>query len=105
MGTWWGSLSNKSNQNDKPISITFRRSDQLSIDEIWSVFEVTKSNSRFNALNMLTVVVHLVRIPVGFGMQNNGIKNMGRPLSVMAHLKKCIVQVKTETNCLAHSLI
>ena len=32
-------------------------------------------------------------------------KNMGRPLSVMAHLRKIIIEVKTETNCLAHSLI
>ncbi len=30
---------------------------------------------------------------------------MGRPISVMAHLKKSIVQVKSATNCLAHALI
>ena len=44
-------------------------------------------------------------MPVGFGLQGNGIKTLGRPISVMAHLKKSIVQVKTETNCLAHALI
>ena len=50
-------------------------------------------------------MVHLVRITVVFGLQDNGIKTMGKPLSVMAHLKKCIVQVKTETNCLANALL
>ena len=30
---------------------------------------------------------------------------MGRPLSVMAHLKKRILEVKIETNCLARALI
>ena len=34
-----------------------------------------------------------------------GIKTRGRPLSVMAHLKKSIVEVKAEENCLAHALI
>ena len=35
----------------------------------------------------------------------DGIKPMGRPLSVMAHLKKSIIEVKTETNSLTHALI
>ena len=42
---------------------------------------------------------------VGFGRQGYGIKTMRRPILVMAHLKKSIVQVKAETNCLAHALI
>ena len=98
-------LRNEVNQNDKPIGISFRRQDQLSVDAIWSIFEVTQSNSRFNALDTLTVVLHSVRIPIGFGLPGDGIKTMGRPLSVMAPLKKSIVQVKTETNCLTHALI
>ena len=99
-------IHNESNQNDKPTGISFRRRDQLSVDAIWSVFEkVTQSNARFNALDTLTVVLHSVRIPVGFGLQGNGIKTMGRPLSVMAHLKKSIIQVKFETNCLAPLLL
>ena len=97
---------NECNQNDKPIGISFRRRDQLSVDAIWSVFEkVTQSNSRFNALDTLTVVLHSVRMPVGFGLRGDGIKTMGRSLSIMAHLKKSIIEVKTETNCLAHALI
>jgi len=32
-------------------------------------------------------------------------KSRGRPLSVMAHLKKSIVEVKAEENCLSHALI
>jgi hypothetical protein len=34
-----------------------------------------------------------------------GIKTKGRPLTVMAHLKRSIIEVKAETNCLAHALI
>ena len=44
-------------------------------------------------------------MPVGFGRHGYGIKTIGRPISVMAHLKKSIVQVKSETNCLSHALI
>jgi hypothetical protein len=40
-------------------------------------------------------------MPVGFG---GGIKTKGRQLSIMAHLKKSIVEVKAEQNCLAHAL-
>jgi hypothetical protein len=55
----------------------------------------------FNALDTLTIEVHAVRMPAGFG----GIKTKGRPLGVMAHLKRSISEVKAETNCLAHALI
>jgi len=41
-------------------------------------------------------------MPVRFGY---GIKTKGRQPSVMAHLKKSIVEVKAEENCLAHALI
>ena len=44
-----------------------------------------------------------VRMPVGFGKR--GIKSKGRPLSVMPHLSKSIIEVKTVDNCLAHALI
>ena len=97
-------INNESNQNDKSIGISFRRRDQLSVDAIWSVFEkVTQSNARFNALDTITVVLHSVNLPVGCGYAS--IKTMGQPISVMVHLKKSIVQVKSETNCLAHALI
>ena len=100
------SIHNEANQTDKPIGISFRRRDQLSIDAIWSVFEkVTQSYARFIALDTLTVVINSVTMPVGFGQRGDGIKTMGRPISVMAHLKKSIVQVKSETNCLAHALV
>ena len=99
-------IHNKSNQKDKPIGINFRRRDHLSVDTIWSVFEkVTQSNVRFNALDTLTVVVHSVRIPIVSGLGGDGIKKMGRAISVIAHLKKSIVRVQNETNCLAHALI
>jgi len=41
-------------------------------------------------------------MPVGYG---SGIKTMGRLVSVLAHLKKSIIQVKATENCLAHALI
>ena len=39
---------------------------------------------------------------MGFGC---GIKSKGRPISIMAHLKRSVVEVKAEDNCLAHALI
>jgi hypothetical protein len=71
---------------------------------IWSVFEkVSQSNSRFNASDKLVIEVHSVKIPVGFGRV--AIKSKGRPLSVMARLKRSIVEVKAEKYCLAHAII
>ena len=96
-------IKNQVNQSDKPIGISFRRKDQLSREMIWSVFEkVSQSNARFNALDTLVVTVHSVTMPAGFG---RGIKTKGRPLSVMAQLKRSIVEVKTVENCLAHAII
>jgi hypothetical protein len=64
-------ISNEINQSDKPIGISFRRRDLISGIVIWSVFEkVSQSNSRFNALDNLTVEVHSVRMPVSFGGSN-----------------------------------
>ena len=97
-------IQNQVNQNEKAIGISFRRKDQLSGEVIWSVFEkVSQSNARFNALDTLVVIVHSVRMPEGYGKP--AIKSMGRPPSVMAHLKSSIVEVKVEENCLAHALI
>jgi len=53
-------------------------------------------------MDRLIVVIHSVKMPVGFG---KAVKSKGRPLSVMAHVKHSIIEVKTETNCLAHTLI
>jgi len=85
-------IQNQVHQNEKPVGISLRRNDQLSGEVIWNVFDrVSQSNARFNALDTLAVTVLSVKMPVGFGY---GIKNKGRPLSVMAHLKKSIVEVK-----------
>jgi len=64
---------------------------------------VSQSNSRFNALDTLVVTVHSVKMPGGFGKRAR--KTMGRSFSAMARLKKSIVEVKTEENCLAHALV
>ena len=42
-------------------------------------------------------------MPVGYG--KHAIKSMDRPLSVMAHLKSSIVEIKAKENCLDHALI
>jgi len=76
----------ESNHSDRPIGLSFRRKYQLSGDVILSAFEkVAHSHSRFNALYTLVVVVHSVRIPIGF--ESVALKTIGRALSVMAHLK------------------
>jgi len=53
-------------------------------------------------MDPMVVTVHSVKIPVGSG---RGIKTLVRQLSVIAHIKKRIVEVKTESNCLAWALI
>ena len=63
--------------------------------------KVSKSNSRFNASDTLTIVVHSVRMPIGFGV----IKRKGRTLANMAHLRRNIIEVRAEDNYLAHALI
>jgi hypothetical protein len=95
-------IRNEDNQTDRAIGLSFRRKDQITGEVIGSVFEkVSQSNARFNAMDKLVVELHAVRMPVGFGR----VTTKGRPLSVMAHLKKSIVEVKSEENCLAHALV
>jgi hypothetical protein len=95
-------ITNDQNVGDKAVGISFRRKDQLSAESVWAVFEkVIQSNARFNALDRLTIQIHAVRMPSGSGST----KAKGRPLSVMAHLKRSIVEVKSKQTCLAHALI
>jgi len=97
-------IRNQVNLQHRAIGISFRRRDQLSENVIWSVFEkVAQSNDRFNALDNLIVEVHSIMMPVGFGKV--AMKTKGRSLSVMAHWKRSIVEVKAEENCLAHALV
>ena len=97
-------ISNEVEVKDRAIGISFRRKDQITGDVIWSVFEkVAQSNARFNALDTLVMTVHFVRMPIGHG--GDGIATKSKPLELMARLKSSIVQVKAESNCLAHALI
>jgi hypothetical protein len=97
-------IQNDVNILDKAIGISFRRKDPLSEEVIWSVFsKVAQSNARFNALDRLTFVIHSVKMPMGFGRKS--VKSKGRPLEEMAHLKRSIIEVKADTNCLAHAPI
>jgi len=97
-------IRNEVNMQDKAIGISFRRNDQISKEVIWSVFnKVAQSNARCNALDKLNVEVHSVKMPVGF--VKGAVKSKGRPLSETVHLKHGIIEVKAETNCLAHALV
>ena len=97
-------IRNKVNLLDKPIGISFRRKDRLSDEVIWSVFsKVAQSNARYNAMDRMIVVIHSVKMPVGFGKTAG--KSKGRSLTVMAHVKHSIINVTAETNYLAHALI
>jgi len=95
-------ISNEVEEKDRTIGMSFRRKDQITGDVIWSMFEkVAQSNARFNALDKLLMTVHSVKMPIGHGK----ITSMGRPLEIMVHLKRSIVQVRAESNCLAHALV
>ena len=88
-------ISNEVNVQDKPIGISFIRRDQLSADVIWSLFEkVVQSNARFNAMDRLIIVVHSVKMPVGFG--RNALRTEGRQLANLAHLKRSNIEVRAE---------
>ena len=88
-------ISNEVEMKDRAIGISFRRKDQITRDVIWSVFEkVAQSNARFNALDKLVMTVHSVKMSIGHG--GAGIATKGRPLDIMVHLKKSIVQVRAE---------
>ena len=96
-------ISNEVEVKDRAIGISFRRKDQITGNVIWSVFEkVAQSNVRFNALDTLFMTVHSVKMPIGHG--GNGIATKGRPLDIMVRLKRSILQVRAESNCLVHAL-
>jgi hypothetical protein len=96
-------ISNEVNVQDKAIGISFRKKDQMTGVEIWSVFEkVAQLNAWFNALDKLVMTVHSVKMPNGHG---RGIATKGTSLETMAHLKQSITDVKAEKKCLAHALI
>ena len=97
-------LQNREYQKDKPIGISNRCKDQLAAELILSLVQkVSQLNARFNALFNLIMTVHSVKMAVGFC--KNAIKSRGRPLTVMAHLKTSVVEVKASENCLAHAKI
>ena len=79
-------ISNEVEVKDRAIGISFRRKDQITGDVIWSVFEkVAQSYAGFNAVDTLLMTVLSVKMPTGHG---GGIATNGRPLELMARLKK-----------------
>ena len=91
------------NQNDKPNGISFRRKDTLSGKVIWSVFESVAVEFWIQCSGHVSRNRAYGQDALGYG--KGAIKSRGRPLSVMAHLKQSIVEVKTDENCLSHVLI
>jgi ribosome-associated translation inhibitor RaiA len=91
------------NENkDKPIGFSFRRKDQLFVEVIWNLFEkAAQYNAKLNAFETLIVNVYSVKVPVRFG----GIRTKDRQLDNMAHLKRNIVRVNAEENCLTYALV
>ena len=62
------SIRNEVNMWDKAKGISFRRKDQLSTDVIFHIWQkVTQSNSRFDALDIMVIEVHNLKMDVGFG--------------------------------------
>jgi hypothetical protein len=97
-------ISNEENVQDKAIGFSSRRKDQITPDVIWSVFgKVDQSNARFNALDKLVTPIHNVKMPIG--NDGAGIAAKGTPLETMVYLKRSIIEVKAENNCLAHALV
>ena len=65
--------------------------------------KVAQSNARYNAMDRVVVVVHTVKIPVGFGRTAQ--RSKGRTVFNLVHLKRSVIEFKAENNCLAHALI
>ena len=92
---FWFTIHDQVNESDKPIGFSLRRKNQVSTDVMWSVFDnVPQCNSRFNASNTLPVVVHSVKMPVGFG--GDGINWKGRTFASLVQLKRSIIEVGAE---------
>jgi len=79
-------IQNRVYQNEKPIGIRFRlrTSWRGMLYCLWS--KRFHNETRFNALDKLIMTVHSLRMSVVLGKR--GLKRRGRPLSVMAHLKR-----------------
>lgn len=65
---------------------------------------MSQSKSRFNATGKLVFEVHVVKMPIGFG-RKDALKTKGRLLPNLIHLKRSIVQVKSDNDCLVHALV
>jgi hypothetical protein len=96
-------INNEENVQDNAIGISFIRKDQLTLHLVWSVFgKEDQSNAGFNVLDKLVLNIHYVKMPIGNG---GGSTTKCRPLANMAHLKRRILEVKAENNCLQLILV
>ena len=97
-------IRNEVNQSEKLIGFSFRMEYVLSADVMCRVFvKVSHHIYRFYALETLTVIIHSVKMAVGFG--GEGIKRKGRSLAARIHLKRSIEGIGAEETCLMNPLI
>ena len=96
------SIHNEVNQSYTPIGFNFRRKGVI---VRCNMVCLTRCRSLIldSTRRTLIVTVHSATMPVGFG--RDGIKRKSRPLATMVQLKRNIVEVGAEDNCLAQTLI
>ncbi|KAK5650288.1 hypothetical protein RI129_001317 [Pyrocoelia pectoralis] len=90
---------------DKPIGLSFRRVDQLSVKVIMALLDkVMQSNASFFSSDLLVLNVDRVTIPVGYGRKNlTGLK-----FEDFCRAKRqgiIVVPASNDNNCLARALI
>ena len=90
-------IQNSENENDKPIGICFRRKDQF----YGGCYTVLGSKA-FTMKFQIDHDCNSVRMPVGFV---RAIKSRDRPLKVMAHPKRSVMELKAAEICLAYAII
>ena len=97
-------IRNTENVQDKVVSISFRRRDQLKPDVVWGVLgKVVQSNARFGLCERLEVNLDHGRMPVGNGKTAE--KTKEKYLELLSSIKRSIVVVQTAIFCLPHALI
>ena len=90
------------NVQNKVVSISFQRRDQLKPDVVWDGHsKVFQSNDRFGQIDRLAVHLDHVRMSAGKGRE----KMKRRSLDLLSATKRSIVVVKAALLCLAHVLI
>jgi len=95
-------IRNTKNVEHKVVGISLLCRDQLKAELVWAILgKVIQSNARFGLSDCFEVHLEHVRMPAG----NGRVRTKGRPLDVISAIKKIIVTVKADLNCLAYALL